>query len=57
VKTSREIIAICINLLRSCSQKSSALSILFEKGENPCSFDPTAIVAKKPLPLCEHKEE
>ncbi len=38
------------------SYKSSALSILFEGGEHPCSFDPTDIAAKKPQPLCERKE-
>jgi hypothetical protein len=50
-KTSRESIAIGINLLRSPSQKSSALSILFEGGETLAVFDPTDIVAKKPQPL------
>ncbi len=49
-------IAIGINLLRSVSQQSSALSILFEWGENPRSSGPTDIVAKKPQPLCKHKE-
>jgi hypothetical protein len=33
------------------SQKSSALSILFEGGETLAVFDPTDIVAKKPQPL------
>jgi hypothetical protein len=33
------------------SQKSTALSILFEVGEILAVFDPTDIVAKKPQPL------
>ncbi len=41
----------------TCLKKSSALSILFEWGENPCNFGPTDIVAKKPQPLANIKKD
>jgi hypothetical protein len=38
------------------SQKSSALSILFEGGETLAIYDPTDIVAKNHNLFCEGKE-
>jgi hypothetical protein len=35
------------------SQKSSALSILFEGGEVPLQIEFANLAAKKPQPLCE----
>jgi hypothetical protein len=40
-------------VLRKMSQKSSALSILFEWGEVPCKLNSLTFAAKKPQPLYE----
>jgi hypothetical protein len=50
-KTSREINATARIFLGNLSQKSSALSILFEGGETLAIYDPIDIDAKKPQPL------
>jgi hypothetical protein len=39
------------------SQKSSALSILFEGGEVPLQIEFANLAAKKPQPLCEIRIE